>query len=387
MAACPGKVANVMINSMAFVAGSTDQKVLLTAIQEGKWDAAFAVRKDPDLGFDFKDSPFGEDIFDYFPYPTGWRYQDAFTGFVFVKPLRAHRMSSGVPQLLDLAPPALSEFVARLRLAGPDQTDDEMAKAVRDLAMVKIFNYDDLASACQSSSDYARKIEQWLECHSHAAKIVAVPRERLQGDLTDEEIATKVARGFFEALIAGDYDKAGLMYSGLTAERAKELFGPMKILRIVETGKPTPGAVNHSLAVPVKVEWEIKGLKKIDSDSPTVRITDVERATKAVREFYEAAIAQDDAKAFRIFEEAGIAEIGLKAEDVKNLKETLAQHYVKFVRIVEIGKPVSDPESGTTEVPVKIELEINMPNQVREFSPNVRPCEGQPDRWEICGGI
>ena len=161
----------------------------------------------------------------------------------------------------------------------------------------------------------------------------------------------------------------------------------MKILRIVETGKPTPRAENHSLAVPVKVEWEIKGLKKVDSESPTVRTTDVEQATKAVREFYEAAIAQDDAKAFRIFEEAGIAGIGLKAEDVKKLTETLAQHYyAKFVRIVEIGKPVSHPEGGTTEVPVKIELEINMPKQVREFSPNVRPCEGQPDRWEICGG-
>ncbi len=209
----------------------------------------------------------------------------------------------------------------------------------------------------------------------------------VKGDLTNEEIATKVAREFFEALIAEDYDKAGLMYSGLTAERAKELFGKTKILRIVETKKPTPRAANHSLEVPVKVEWEVKGLKKVHSDSPTVRTTDAERATKAVREFYEAAIAQDDVRAFRIFEEAGIAEIGLKAEDVKNLKEVLAQRYVKFVRIVEIGKPESPPESGTTEVPVKIELEVNMPKQVREFSPNVRPCAGQPDRWEICGGI
>ena len=36
----------------------------------------------------------------------------------------------------------------------------------------------------------------------------------MQGHLTGEQIVTKVVREFFEALIAENYDKAGLLYAG-----------------------------------------------------------------------------------------------------------------------------------------------------------------------------
>lgn len=94
-----------------------------------------------------------------------------------------------------------------------------------------------------------------------------------KGNLTDDEIATKVVQEFFEALIAEDYKKAGMIYSGVPAERMKEAFGRIKFLRIVEIGKPTP-APNpkmKAIQVPIKVEWEIEGKKDVRSFSPFVR--------------------------------------------------------------------------------------------------------------------
>ena len=102
-----------------------------------------------------------------------------------------------------------------------------------------------------------------------------------KGNLTDDEIATKVAKEFVEALIAGDYQKASPLYSGIPAEQLKKLFEQkqIKFLRIVEIGKPTPEALNHSLKVLVKVEMEVNGEKMIHELSPYVRAEDEGRWT------------------------------------------------------------------------------------------------------------
>lgn len=100
--AFPGKTANVMINSVRIMLGSTDQNAILTTIQDGKWDAVFAVLKNPSVGFNLEPSPFGRDAFDYFPITKeGLTYQDVFTGFVFYKPLKEHRFPTGVPGFYD----------------------------------------------------------------------------------------------------------------------------------------------------------------------------------------------------------------------------------------------------------------------------------------------
>jgi hypothetical protein len=85
-----------------------------------------------------------------------------------------------------------------------------------------------------------------------------------KGDLTKDEIAVKVVKEFFDALIAEDYAKAGLLLEGLPAERMKQLFGRFKFRRIVEIGKPLAGKHPDSTAlqVPIKVEWEGGGQKK-----------------------------------------------------------------------------------------------------------------------------
>jgi hypothetical protein len=69
MAAYPGQVANVLINNVRILPGSTDNQAVIGTIQDGKRDAAFAAVGNPNLGFDFRDSPFGADGFDYFAAP------------------------------------------------------------------------------------------------------------------------------------------------------------------------------------------------------------------------------------------------------------------------------------------------------------------------------
>ncbi len=58
-------------------------------IQKGKWKAAFKNNGYKPIGFDFKGSPFGRDIFDIFPTKgekVNFTFQDIFTGFVFCRP-------------------------------------------------------------------------------------------------------------------------------------------------------------------------------------------------------------------------------------------------------------------------------------------------------------
>ncbi|UCD51354.1 MAG: hypothetical protein JSW27_01730 [Phycisphaerales bacterium] len=85
-----------------------------------------------------------------------------------------------------------------------------------------------------------------------------------QGALSDNEIAVKVVRQFFEALIARDYETAGQLYCGTPAEELKQgFFGKTRIIRIVEIGEPTPHPIPEieGLRVPCKVEIEKEGVK------------------------------------------------------------------------------------------------------------------------------
>ncbi len=86
-----------------------------------------------------------------------------------------------------------------------------------------------------------------------------------QGNLSDEEIAVKVVREFYEALIANNYEKAGLIYGNTPAKRMQEKFKDMKIIRIISIGEPkpypTPGV--GGLMVPCKLEIEKDGTRSV----------------------------------------------------------------------------------------------------------------------------
>jgi len=84
-----------------------------------------------------------------------------------------------------------------------------------------------------------------------------------QGQLSDEEVAVKVVRQFFESLRAGDYDAASRLLPVGNAAALKEQFGAVKILRIVSVGPATliPGPGNKEMAVPCTIEYEENGKK------------------------------------------------------------------------------------------------------------------------------
>jgi len=162
MAAYPGKVANVMINGTGLIMGDRNNPAGATAIQNGKWDAAFAVAGNPSLGFDFKGSPLGDDAFDYFPFPipVSYTYQDVFTGFVFYKPLSEHRMSFGVPDIFDAS--FAAELVRRCQITGRTESAEELTKEVQQwVATVRISGYDN--KEIFPKNDCQEKIQQWLK--------------------------------------------------------------------------------------------------------------------------------------------------------------------------------------------------------------------------------
>jgi hypothetical protein len=124
--AFPDRVANVMLNSVAILPGTSDVDAVVAPVQEGRWDAAFAVHRVSALAFEFRGSPFGEDPFDYhFRYAGSVTYADVFDGFVFYQALRDHRHHSGLPGLFDES--FLLEYPRRLGVAGrPVKTAEEM---------------------------------------------------------------------------------------------------------------------------------------------------------------------------------------------------------------------------------------------------------------------
>jgi hypothetical protein len=86
-----------------------------------------------------------------------------------------------------------------------------------------------------------------------------------QGDLSDQEIAVRVVREFYEAVIAKDYAKAGRLFGGAPAAVIEGLFPDLKIVRIVSIGEPTPHPTPGvgGFMVPCQLEVEKDGVKSI----------------------------------------------------------------------------------------------------------------------------
>jgi hypothetical protein len=103
------KIANVYINSLIPTLKLVEsdknnayKDYVQGPIQNGKWDASFEIVKKENIGFNFENSPFGNDYFDHFPYTKhNYSYNDIFTGFVFYLPLNKHFESWGIPNYLN----------------------------------------------------------------------------------------------------------------------------------------------------------------------------------------------------------------------------------------------------------------------------------------------
>jgi len=97
-----------------------------------------------------------------------------------------------------------------------------------------------------------------------------------KGDLTNDQIAVKVAREFFAALIAKDYGRAGRIFSGIPAAEMEKLFGKIEFTRIISVGKPTPhpDARTRFLQVPCEVEFRVDGNTHVKKFVPNIRPAD-----------------------------------------------------------------------------------------------------------------
>jgi hypothetical protein len=124
------------------------------------------------------------------------------------------------------------------------------------------------------------------------------------------------------------------------------------------------------------------GTMRIDRTTQEIGLTqgelsDHDIAVQVVREFFEALIARDYAKAGRLYE-------GIPAAKIE---EGFGE--IKVLRIVSIGEPTPSPQNGKTAVhiPCEIEIEKDGVRSIAEFNPGVRTEEDFPDRWGIFGGI
>ncbi len=90
-----------------------------------------------------------------------------------------------------------------------------------------------------------------------------------RGSLTEAQIAEKVAKEFFEALVAEDYNKAGRLIGGMPGDSLKAMLTSkgIKFTRVVSIGKagPHPVPATRGLAVPCEIEMQKDGQTSVQS--------------------------------------------------------------------------------------------------------------------------
>ena len=119
--------------------------------------------------------------------------------------------------------------------------------------------------------DYNQRIDPKMfsldEAPSNLMKIDYTTQEigLIQGNLTDKEIAVKVVREFYEALIVKDYAKAGQISGGVPATKMQERWQNINVLRIVSVSEPIPHPYPGvgGFQVHCEIEIEKDGVKSI----------------------------------------------------------------------------------------------------------------------------
>lgn len=146
-----GSIANV------FVHNHMEDNPPYHTIHKGKWDAAFQVAAVTDVGFDFRNSPFGKDSFDYYAGKENLTYQDVFTGMVFFKPLEEFELVIGIPGLVDQK--FLEELLRReeilyqMRKRKHSMSPDELVHYYSDKRTFKLRNLKKIK----------KEIDSWIE--------------------------------------------------------------------------------------------------------------------------------------------------------------------------------------------------------------------------------
>jgi hypothetical protein len=220
-----------------------------------------------------------------------------------------------------------------------------------------------------------------------------------KGSLSDNEVAKKAAREFFEALMAKNYAKAGQLFGGIPESKMAEYGAKMHIIKIVSIGEPYPmkypgvGGVQVNCDVEINRfdddglvvirvpghadRWEIEPVGGVpwsptaDTGLPQGNLSDSEIAAKVAHEFLDAMVAKDFAKAGQLWGGA----------PAKFLSERMEKMETK---VSSVGQPVKREASqvGGFKVPCTVEM-----SGVETFILAIRAEYNQPERWVIHGGF
>ena len=105
-------------------------------------------------------------------------------------------------------------------------------------------------------------------------------------------------------------------------------------------------------------------------------LSDEQIAVEVVRQFFEALIGRDYAK-------AGMLMSGVPGD---RMQEQFGK--TRFIRIIAIEAPAENPATGGFQVPCTVEIEADGEvTRCQPSGPFVRQVYGQPGRWVISGGI
>lgn len=119
----PDKMTNIFLNRYTYTKFLGIQK----KHQRGKWDNAFFRNNNKPIGFKFGNSPFGNDVFDDFPYSkTDLMWKDVFDHMIFYNPIKEFINSYGISGIIDEN--FKNELKRRFRLCGSTLSNRRIKK-------------------------------------------------------------------------------------------------------------------------------------------------------------------------------------------------------------------------------------------------------------------
>jgi hypothetical protein len=252
--------------------------------------------------------------------------------------------------------------------------------------------------------DYNKPIDPKVFAPDVLADVVRVDQTTQQvglpkGNLSDEEIAAKVAREFLEAMIAKDYTKAGRLFGGFPADKMRELAGNVDRLRIVSMGKAhkSPSfSITQAYLVSCEVEIQRDGAKAVVPEDIYVRPVYNQPANWAIsgdrawdlpdvsdNARYAAMTAEEAARAFLTACGKEDWDEALKFWPKRQIDDDVRQR-LGGLKVVSIGKAFDkEPHYAGKFVPFEIQLKagqkIKHDLAVRKDNP--------AGRWLFDGGL
>ena len=122
------RATNILISQAIFI--KKDKDYVYSLIQNGKWDASFKSLDIKNVGYDFNNNVFGKDNLDMWAYHSTMKYEVAFDGFVFYRPIEEYNLVVGFDGLIPKE--SEEEFLRRFEINLKYQENTSMLKKFKD---------------------------------------------------------------------------------------------------------------------------------------------------------------------------------------------------------------------------------------------------------------